>query len=318
MTIIQLPRTKESFQQPVPEYELIKALTDQLQSEKIIDVSELSSGLFNSTYKISTTLRQLILKVAPHQSADVFFNERHLMQREQTLSQQLRLVSNLIPNYISFFKIGDRDAFIQEYVDGELWFDVLEKLSSADNDTLWRQLGQFANSIHQVSSESYGYPTPHIHYHSWYEFIHANVAGMMDDCVRLQIVTDEMKQYQALLPRHQQRLNEITEAKLCHGDLWPRNVIINNSQDGYEISAVIDAERAFWGDPISDWVLLLYDVPTSFWDGYGTNLLDVTDPKRLAIYRGMYFILNILESTRFPESIDHYLEQLNKINKILK
>ena len=80
---------------------------------------------------------------------------------------------------------------------------------------------------------------------------------------------------------------------------------------------MLDAERAFWGDPISDWVLLLYGVPDAFWQGYGVNLLEATDPKLVAIYRGMYYNLNILESTRFPESIEGYRKNLQRTNEIL-
>ena len=317
MVIIQLPRTQGSLQQPVAEAELSASLTEQLGSEDIIEVRELSSGLFNSTYKVTTSVRQLILKVAPAHDAAVYFNERYLMQREQSLSSRLTSIGNLIPRYLSFFTISSLHAFLQEYVEGELWYEVQDNLTTTDNDRLWRQLGEFANTVHQAVGSEFGYPKPHLECPTWYEFIQANVSGMMDDCASYQIVFEEMREYQSLLPRYRSLLDSVTESRLCHGDLWPRNVIINNTTAGYEIKAVIDAERAFWGDPISDWVLLLYDVPESFWHGYGSNLLAATDPKRLAIYRGMYYILNILESTRFPESIDGYRRELRRTNEIL-
>ena len=317
MTIIQLPRAEKSFQQPLPEDQLLQALAKQLPEEEIVEVSEIASGLFNSTYLINTSVRQLILKVAPNQQADVFFNERYLMQREQSLSGRLSSLSNLIPRYLGFFNIGNRFAFLQEYIDGVLWHEVQDRLTTEQSDSLWQQLGEFARMIHQVPGSDFGYPTPHVNTITWYEFITANVNGMIKDCERHQIVYDEMREYQSLLPHYKPLLNTITESKLCHGDLWPRNVIINETNDRYDIAAVLDAERAFWGDPISDWVLLLYGVPDAFWQGYGVNLLEATDPKLVAIYRGMYYNLNILESTRFPESIEGYRKNLQRTNEIL-
>ena len=89
---------------------------------------------------------------------------------------------------------------------------------------------------------------------------------------------------------------------LLHGDLWPRNVIIDGEGADIHLNAVFDAERAFWGDPVSDWVLILYGVPEAFWQGYGENLPKTRDPVCIAIYKGMYFILNILEAVRFNQT----------------
>lgn len=84
------------------------------------------------------------------------------------------------------------------------------------------------------------------------------------------------------------------------------------------IKAVFDGERAFWGDPLSDWVLLLYDVPESFWQGYGENLLNTGDPARIAIYKGMYFILNILEAARDQGNYEEPRKRLAAANKELE
>jgi hypothetical protein len=56
--------------------------------------------------------------------------------------------------------------------------------------------------------------------------------------------------------------------------------------------------------------LILYDVPDTFWQGYGENLLNTRDPACIAIYKGMYYILNIIEAVRFQESCDEPRKRL--------
>ena len=78
---------------------------------------------------------------------------------------------------------------------------------------------------------------------------------------------------------------------------------------------MFDAERAYWGDPMSEWFPLLGDVPDAYWQGYGSNLSSTGDPILTALYKGMYFILNILETTRLGNSLElskHHLATINR------
>lgn len=314
MNISQLVRTATDFQQPVSEQALSSCLSEVIPDEIIIEISELSSGLFNSTYRVHTNKTNYILKIAPTEKADVFFNERFLMLREQTLSQQLQSISPLIPQYIRYLRIDNRQAFLQNYVEGILWHDVISELDAIKNDKLWRQLGSFARKFHTTQGERFGYPEPHCSFMLWSEFIKADVDGKINDCERHNLACSEMYEYRRLLNEYTALLDSIVTPYLIHGDLWPRNVIIT---EDHNIAAVIDAERAFWGDPISDWVLLFYDLPEAFWQGYGVNLLENTDPKLIALYKGMYYILNILESVRFPDDIQPYKKKLQQVLSFL-
>lgn len=68
-------------------------------------------------------------------------------------------------------------------------------------------------------------------------------------------------------------LDEVTEPRLLHGDLWLVNVMID--KDG-QISGVFDHDRAFWGDPAADWTwfMLSHRSPAeqaAFHRGYGAG-----------------------------------------------
>lgn len=317
MRIRQLKREARALQQPVDDAALQAQLPGALPGRDILAVTELAAGLFNNTYRLATRGGDYALKVAPADDAAVFYNERRLMQREQTLAQSLCAASPLVPEYLAFFTLDGRAASLQPWVEGRLWHDVTASLSDAENAALWTQLGAFARRLHRVEGSAFGYPAPLAGCERWSDFIVDNVAGLVADARRLDVMCDEIEAYLAQLPHFIARLDTVTTPRLLHGDLWPRNVIIDGSGAGIHIKAVIDGERAYWGDPVSDWVMILYDKPAAFWQGYGENLPDNTDPARIAIYKGMYFILNILEATRCPDPAMTPVQWLAGVNREL-
>ncbi|MEM8858189.1 MAG: aminoglycoside phosphotransferase family protein [Chloroflexota bacterium] len=317
MRIEQQDRQPSEFQQPVDEHSLRRELSRALADDTVIKVTELKAGLFNNTYRVDTEKNAYILKVAPHPSAQVLFNEQNLMQQEKMIAPILQSLSPLIPRYLSFFSIDGRDASLQTFVEGRLWHNVIEELAEAENTQLWQQLGTFAKMLHGYRGRQFGYPSSARLFDHWSEFIKYNVTGLIEDCQRHNVLHDEVKTYWQMLPQFSKFLDQVNDPKLLHGDLWPRNVLIEGSGDNIHLKAVFDAERAFWGDPVADWVLILYGVPNAFWTGYGENLLQTSHSTRIAIYKGMYFIVNILECVRFESSDKTYRELLSGINSEL-
>ncbi|MGI6874834.1 phosphotransferase family protein [Amycolatopsis sp. 3B14] len=68
-------------------------------------------------------------------------------------------------------------------------------------------------------------------------------------------------------------LDEITEPRLLHGDLWTANVLLSPGAPEPLIGGVLDHDRASWGDPAADWSLYAASRPDpvrdAFWAGYG-------------------------------------------------
>lgn len=317
MQISQIDRGATDFQQPVAVEALRAQLARELPGERITEVAELPAGQFNNTFKVSTASNAYILKVAPAASADVFYSERNLMLREASVADTLQSLSPLIPEYVAFFQVDEREASLQRFVAGRLWHDVSASLSETENAQLWTLLGDFARQIHSCEGANFGYPRPAENFNSWSEFIAANVAGLAADCRRHSLPMTEVETFQQLLPGFSDRLDKVTTPRLCHGDLWSRNVIIGGAGDAIHLRAVIDGERAYWGDPVSDWALILSGVPDAFWQGYGENLVAASDPIVIAVYKGMYFILNLLETVRFQTSPDEPRGWLTAINREL-
>jgi len=99
-------------------------------------------------------------------------------------------------------------------------------------------------------------------------------------------------------------LDEVTTPVLVHFDLWDGNILVESSAAGHRIGALIDAERAFWGDPLAEFVsLALYgdiERDTAFLDGYrgdgGAVTFDIAARRRLSLYRAYLYLIMWVET----------------------
>lgn len=86
-------------------------------------------------------------------------------------------------------------------------------------------------------------------------------------------------------------------AVLVHFDLWPGNILL----DGGHVSGVIDAERAFWSDPVAEFVslTLFRDLDRELVDAYrtagGPAPFDPAAARRLALYRVYLGLVMLVE-----------------------
>jgi aminoglycoside phosphotransferase (APT) family kinase protein len=99
-------------------------------------------------------------------------------------------------------------------------------------------------------------------------------------------------------------LDEVTAPVLVHFDLWDGNILVESSSAGHRIGTLIDAERAFWGDPLAEFVsLALYgdiEQDTAFLQGYraagGTVTFDFAARQRLSLYRAYLYLIMWVEA----------------------
>ncbi|MFD4190333.1 phosphotransferase [Amycolatopsis thermoflava] len=87
-------------------------------------------------------------------------------------------------------------------------------------------------------------------------------------------------------------LDEITEPRLLHGDLWTANVLLSPGAPEPLIDGVLDHDRACWGDPAADWSLYAASRPDpvrdAFWVGYGRPADTAQARWRALVYRARH------------------------------
>ena len=303
MDYVSIPRDDQSFQKPLS--------ADQLKSmcikglgwgQGVKEIRELASGMFNNTYLITLSDRKVILRVGPAPGVRVFSNEEFLLRREQSVEPFFAPIANVVSKTIfaDFSgKMVNRDFVFQTFIEGELWDEIQPTLTPAEDDSLWEQLGEIAKQIHAVPGKSFGFPPPQKQFGSWSEAVIAIVRDMVEDIHDLKIDPSGTGEFLDALEAGRRLLDEIRAPRLVHGDLWPKNVLLERGADGSRITGLLDSERAFWGDPMAEWIFHDGTCAEAFWDGYGKRPMGGDAEFRNHAYTGLYAVQLYLEAWRF-------------------
>lgn len=91
--------------------------------------------------------------------------------------------------------------------------------------------------------------------------------------------------------------------RLLHGDLWPKNLLMETHRDVAVITGLLDAERTRWGDPSAEWIFGFMEISAVFWSAYGGDLsgpaLSPEAQLRRHIYNGRGALQLMLEAWRW-------------------
>ncbi|MEH6551703.1 MAG: phosphotransferase [Pseudomonadales bacterium] len=263
----------------------------------------ITTGKFNTSYRIEFDQRAtVVLRVAPPADAIIFQHEQLLLRREATVQQQLRTISDLVPqNLFTDFsrELIDRDYVFQPCLPGVLWESVKDQLSETENHALWQQFGSIVKKIHALPGTHFGQPSPGKNHTSWGDAMLSWVTEMVEDMQRYQLPREDAMHFLQLLEKHKPSLDEVTQASLVHGDLWLKNILIERSNGSANITAVLDAERAFLAEPAAEWIFSFFDLPAIFWQQYGTLPKGNSSQIRNRLYEGRGAIQLCLEAWRF-------------------
>jgi aminoglycoside phosphotransferase (APT) family kinase protein len=281
----------------------------------VVSAQELDSGLFNNTFLIVLEKGdQAILRIAPDRTSRVFFNEVDLLRREYMLHPYFGAVSHLIPKIVFAdfsHQLIDRDYLFQSYLAGELWDAINDDLSDVEISGLWKQLGCIAKEIHATrGTDGFGYPNPAKRHNRWSDAIMSIVAGMHRDLIDLQIDDYGVNNFIDLLEKGRNYLDQIKIPYLLHGDLWPKNILVDRTDISPRIVGLLDSERGLWGDPMAEWIFHYWEVPRSFWEAYGEIKSGEGARFRKSAYFGMYTVQLFLEAWRFGWDDDKFRSNL--------
>jgi len=115
--------------------------------------------------------------------------------------------------------------------------------------------------------------------------------------VEAQLDASELQLILDLVRGKPDRLDEIQQPRLLHGDLWLFNILVRRNADGPDITGILDADRAWWGDPLADWTLFVLSKSASpenqpfhavFWQTYGQTENTPGAAFRKNVYEAMH------------------------------
>lgn len=272
-----------------------KTLNTDINSAKL-----LTGGLFNTTYYIDTMkYGSVVLRAGPVNRHLLLPFEHSLMQAEQLVYKLCREAQVPVSEILfmdTSKRIIDCDYMIVRYIPSVPMNEAV--LCSDNNSQICRDIGAATAKMHSIT---------HSHFGQIVDVENGKGFSKWSDCLlhelnqweRLSKSTSLFSDAEYIKIRRTFEnsipfLDKIQTPSLVHTDLWKGNVLICFNSDIPEFAAIIDADRAMWGDPDVEFSSInwTHSEPT-FWEGYGKALKqDFGSRIRRTIYTLLWSLLD--------------------------
>src|SRR6266498_64612 len=181
-------------------------------------ITELKQGWFNAAYNVKLADgREVILKIAPPQDAEVMIYEKNIMSTEVASMRMVKRNPSIpVPEIYGFddaHDLCDSDYFFMEKIYGDNLEQVKASLPAETQESIDLHIGKIIWEINSFHGTYFGY--------------------------------DEIL---AAIMKHSPVLEEIASPCLVHWDAWNPNFFV---RDG-KVTGIIDFERALWAEPLME------------------------------------------------------------------
>jgi len=252
-------------------------------------VAELKQGWFNAAYNVTLADgREVILKIAPPQGAEVMIYEKNIMATE-VASMRLVKRNPVIPvPEIYFFDnahdLCDSDYFFMEKIYGDNLEHVKASLPDDTQESIDLHIGEIIREINSFPGTYFGYDgNSDLRADTWKEAFIKIVDSVLEDAARKNVMFDfGYDEIRAAILKHAPALDEITSPCLVHWDAWNPNFFINDGR----ITGIIDFERALWAEPLMEAQFRPFfgEGVTSSMRGYGKTSFTIAEEQRNHLY----------------------------------
>ncbi|GHH28354.1 phosphotransferase [Lentzea cavernae] len=244
------------------------------------ELSPLGGGTYNSVYRVSAREGEFVLKTPPAGLPGLTY-ERQLIRTEAlfcTLASPVAPVPQVV--------YADDTALLTTCLPGEPVFGR----SDVDRPRLRRQLGTAVRALHDVTGPGFGYPQLGLRT-TWTEAFTGMFGAVRADAERHGVALPDLD-----LTRHAKAFDEVERPALVHFDLWDGNVLADTGLTGF-----VDGERAFWGDPVAEFVsLALFGSIEDDPDLLTAHGFEFTDAARVRLAAYQAYLYSIMLTERVP------------------
>ncbi|MFE2560551.1 phosphotransferase family protein [Streptomyces sp. NPDC059352] len=265
-------------------------------------VSELSYGWFNVTYRIRLRSgAQVVLKIAPPPDVEVMTYERGAMATELEALRLIREHTKVPVPTVDFadrsHELCDADYFFMTYVDADNLNAIRDTLTGTEISAYDEALGAVTHELNSIPGATFG-PLVGPGESTWRAAFLRMVEELLGDGERRGV--DLGHDYDAIrevVAAHADSLDEVTEPRFVEWDLWPGNCMVRDGR----IMAIIDHERAFYGDPLMEFGFAgsesgAYGDSTAFISGYGHRPFTTAERTRRRLYNLHLALIQIIET----------------------
>jgi aminoglycoside phosphotransferase (APT) family kinase protein len=264
--------------------------------------SELGHGWFNVAYRIRLRSgAQVVLKIAPPPDVEVMTYERGAMATELAALRLIQENTKVPVPSVDYAdqtrELCDADYFFMAYVDADNLNVIRKTLSRAQSDAYDEALGAITRELNQIRGVAFG-PLTGPGEGSWRAAFLRMLEELLGDGERrgvdLGYGYDVVRQ---VVAAHADALDEVTEPRFVEWDLWAGNCMV---RDG-EIIAILDHERAFYGDPLMEYGFTAsessaFGNSAAFIRGYGHEPFTGGERIRRRLYNLYLVLVQIIET----------------------
>jgi aminoglycoside phosphotransferase (APT) family kinase protein len=273
-------------------------------------VRQFTGGTFNAVYEVRRTDgRSLVVKLAPDPAVPVLRYEHGILATEALYYHLAGQRPGVAVPAVLAASSGDGATggyLVMTQLPGTPWSELAPEPAGPERDELRAELGRQVALLHAMTGTGFGYPAESTGQlrPTWRAAFADMVGAVLADASRFGVTLPlPAARVRALFEAQAPALDEVTTPVLVHFDLWDGNILVVSSPRGRQIGGLIDAERAFWGDPLADFVSLgLFGDITAdraFLHGYrsaGGAACTGTAPRRLALYRAYLYLIMWVEA----------------------
>ena len=271
--------------------------------------SPFRSGRFNDCFLLSGEGQEWVLRASPREDLfPVLRLERGMLQRESIMAVRH---PGLIPEAVAYAHLpgpGNRGILLRRRlagIPGDVYLGVHPEAAS----TLWADLRSAVRKISGEASPRGRFGFAHSEKSTWCEFLHEICEFLTADLTDFGQDPTPGLEMQSIVGRFEPLLAQ-EPARLCHGDLWPKNVLVDERA---RLLTIVDWERSFYGPPSSQMIPSQNNMGATLFSIDSAEERPVREVRSSAVYQGMVCLQRLAESVRNPTdtiSARQYIESL--------
>ncbi|OKI98599.1 aminoglycoside phosphotransferase [Streptomyces sp. CB02058] len=265
---------------------------------------EITHGWFNVAYRIRLRDgQQAVLKIAPPAGTEVLTREVGMMRNELAAMALVRERTAVPIPRIDHADLSrelvDADYFFMEFVDADN-FGIATSEGRLPADVVaagGRELGALNRELNSIVGPHFG-PLEGPGHPTWREAFTRMIEDTLDDGRRAGVDLGwDHGDIRDVLAEHAWALDDVHEPRFVELDLWTKNSMIRDGR----IVAVLDHERAVWGDPLMEAGFTGIDLPvfgdpSDFMAGYGLGELSPSQCVRRRLYSLYLAVIMVVET----------------------
>lgn len=281
--------------QPLTPEELSRIICAAFPNERITDSRLLEGGLFNTTYRVKTDAHDVVLRMGPIHTELLLPFEENLMAAEErvdALCLSHGVPASKVLRCDTSRRLIDRDYMIVERIESMPLSDP--SIPESAKEPLFTECGELTRKLHAITGEQFGRLSEILRGRgcsTWSEAVLMEFRNLFHTARRFQVFSETLeKRALTLAQKARPVLDKVNTPHLAHADLWAGNVLVGQNADGgYGVRAIIDGDRAVFGDTAFDldspWM-----VNDAFLNGYGA-VSGAFTPEEAACKRRVYRVL---------------------------